>query len=197
MTGTGMGEQSCFRPVAAEGRWATADPIVAGDAALAEVKAFLRIESDAEDAGLARLIASAIGHGEAFTGRTFLVRGIGEMLPGRREWQRLTATPVRAITGVAVVDAGGAATPLAADAFAIDVDASGDGWVRVTDPVGRVQASYQAGVAAEWSGLPEPLRQGVVRLAAHLFSHRDAADEGAPPAIVAALWRPWRRMRLL
>lgn len=192
-----MGEHFCIRPGAAGGRWATADPIVAGSAALDEVKAFLRIERDAEDEDLARLIASAIGHGEAFTARTFLIRGIDETVPGRREWQRLTATPVRAISGVAAVDAADVTTPLAADGFAIDIDASGDGWVRVAHPVTRVQATYQAGVAADWAGLPEPLRQGVVRLAAHLFTHRDAVDEGAPPAIVAALWRPWRRMRLL
>jgi uncharacterized phiE125 gp8 family phage protein len=192
-----MGGDSCRRPGAAGGRSTTADPIVAGDAALDDVKAFLRIENAREDDELARLIASAIGHGEAFTGRTFLIRGIEETLPGRAEWQRLTATPARAITGVASVDAAGVATPLAADAFAIDVDASGDGWVRVTDSATRVRAIYRAGVAADWGGLPEPLRQGIVRLAAHLFTHRDAADEGTPPAIVAALWRPWRRMRLL
>jgi uncharacterized phiE125 gp8 family phage protein len=192
-----MGYDPCIPSGVVGGRWATADPIVAGSAALDEVKAFLRIESAVEDAELARLIASAIGHGEAFTGRTFLIRGIEETLPGRPEWQRLTATPVRAITGVAAVDMAGVATPMATDAFAIDVDASGDGWVRVTDPAARMRAIYRAGVAADWGGLPEPLRQGVVRLAAHLFTYRDAADEGAPPAIVAALWRPWRRMRLL
>lgn len=40
----------------------------------------------------------------------------------------------------------------------------------------------------------EPLRQGIVRLVAHMHLHRDG--DQSPPAAVAALWRPWRRMRL-
>jgi len=41
---------------------------------------------------------------------------------------------------------------------------------------------------------PAPVVQGVVRLAAHLYAHRD--DEAGPPAAVAALWRPYRQLRL-
>ncbi|HEY9554520.1 hypothetical protein [Allosphingosinicella sp.] len=87
---------------------------------------------------------------------------------------------------------------LAAETYAIDIDANGDSWVRVTQPLdaARVRVSYQAGLAADWVALPEALRQGVARLVAHLFTHHDAADGGGPPAAVTALWRPWRRMRL-
>jgi uncharacterized phiE125 gp8 family phage protein len=94
------------------------------------------------------------------------------------------------------VDAAGAETPLPAGAYAVDIDAAGDGWVRVTGPGGakRVRVAYRAGLAAEENGVPEPLRQGIVRLAAHLYGARDQA--AAPPAAVTALWRPWRRMRL-
>jgi hypothetical protein len=46
-----------------------------------------------------------------------------------------------------------------------------------------------------WDALPPPVAQGVVLLIAHLFADRDGT--AAPPAAVAALWRPWRRMRLL
>ena len=42
--------------------------------------------------------------------------------------------------------------------------------------------------------MPAPVRQGIVRLAAYLFVHRD--DDVAPPAAVAALWRPYRQLRL-
>jgi uncharacterized phiE125 gp8 family phage protein len=51
-------------------------------------------------------------------------------------------------------------------------------------------------MAPDWTGLPEALRQGVVRLAAHFYTHRTAAEDEGPPAAVTALWRPWRRMRL-
>ncbi|QDX27374.1 phage gp6-like head-tail connector protein [Sphingomonas suaedae] len=56
----------------------------------------------------------------------------------------------------------------------------------------RVAVSYEAGLADNWAGLPPPVAQGVVLLAAHLFEARGAQ----PPAVVTALWRPWRRMRL-
>ncbi|OYW88988.1 MAG: hypothetical protein B7Z20_01255, partial [Sphingobium sp. 32-64-5] len=82
-----------------------------------------------------------------------------------------------------------------ADGYALDIDGDGDGWVRVMQAgvTGRVEVNLSAGMAQDWAALPDPLRQGVVRLAAHLFA-QSASD--APPAIVTALWRPWRRMRL-
>ena len=58
-------------------------------------------------------------------------------------------------------------------------------------------AVVTAGLAADWAGLPDGLRHGVIRLAAHHYRERDAASAAAsPPAAVAALWRPWRAMRL-
>ena len=57
---------------------------------------------------------------------------------------------------------------------------------------GRVRVHYSAGLAAHWDGVPEALRQGIVRLAAFGYSERSA--QAAVPAAVTALWRPWRRM---
>lgn len=85
---------------------------------------------------------------------------------------------------------------LASSGYAIDVDASGVGWVRLTGPAaGRMRVSGSAGMAADQNGVPEPIRQGVLRLVAHLFAARDGGGD-APPAAVTALWRPYRRMRL-
>jgi uncharacterized phiE125 gp8 family phage protein len=58
-----------------------------------------------------------------------------------------------------------------------------------------VRVTGTAGIATDENGVPEPIRQGVLRLVAHLFSSRDGAG-GDPPAAVTALWRPYRRMRL-
>lgn len=170
-----------------------ADPVAVDPAVIAEVKAYCRIDDAGEDMVVTRLAAAAIGHGEMFTGQLFLARGVNETVPACRAWQRLSRGPVAAITAVS---AGG--LPLAAAAYAIDIDAGGDGWVRVpgSGPPPVLTVGYTAGIAANWSALPEPLRQGAIRLASHLYAHRDAADEGVPPAAIAALWRPWRRMRL-
>ena len=169
----------------------------AATVAVDEVKAFLRIEHRAEDALIAGFIRSAEAMCEAFTGLALVERAVAEIVPAARGWQRLGATPVRAITGVAALAIDGVETALAPEAYAVDVDAAGDGWVRVLDagPARLVRVSFSAGMAADWNGVPEPLRQGMVRLAAHLYSARGAAEGAPPPAMVAALWRPWRRLR--
>lgn len=170
------------------------DPLVPDSAAVSELKAYLRIGFDEDDALLGRLLCAAIGHGEAVTGQMFVARGVSETVRACSDWSRLSRGPVGAITGVAAGD-----TALAVDAYAIDIDAGGDGWVRLTaaSDAETLTVTYTAGLATAWTGLPEPLRQGALRLASHLYTHRDAADESVPPAVIVALWRPWRRMRIL
>lgn len=164
----------------------------AGDA----VKLYARVETTAEDALIADLAATALLLCEAFCRRVTVAREAVEVLPCTDRWTALGAGPVRAITAVEGLPAEGAAFALPVGAYAIDVDAGGTGWVRVTAPgaAGRVRVTYQAGLAIGWESLAEPLRQGAVRLATHLFAHRDDAREGPPPAAVAALWRPWRQI---
>jgi uncharacterized phiE125 gp8 family phage protein len=168
------------------------------DAAIGETKSYLRLETGTEDALIARLVAVAIGHGEAFTGQLLIARQVDETMPVTGDWRMLARRPVKAITNVAAQAGIAVPEPLGIDAYAIDIDAAGDGWVRVPQPVGavRIHVGYRAGLAEQWEDLPEPIRQGVIRLASHLYTHRDAAGEADPPAAVAALWRPWRRMRL-
>ena len=165
-------------------------------AGLAEAKAYLRLETADEDALVARLIATASALCERFTGQALVAREIVETVAADGRWRRLAAAPVQAITAVEAPAADGSVRPLAVGDHAIDIDAAGNGWVRAACAEGRVRVTYRAGLADSAEAVPEPLRQGVVRLVAHLHAHRDAADEGAPPAAVAALWRPWRRMRL-
>ena len=53
-----------------------------------------------------------------------------------------------------------------------------------------------AALPEDWADIPPSLAEGILRFAAHLYRARDHADESAPPAAVAALWRPWRALRL-
>lgn len=161
-------------------------------AALAEVKAMLRLASDDEDALIAALTEAALGVAEQFIGQVLISRAVRDVLPAGRAWQRLACTPVRSIDAVAAVDG----ALLASEAYAIDIDADGDGWVRVIDAGGaaRIAVTLVAGLADRWAAIPAPVRQGAVLLAAHLFSERDEAT--AIPLAVTALWRPFRRMAL-
>jgi len=164
--------------------------------ALVEVKAFLRIAHSEEDALIAGFIRSAEGACEAFTGLALIAREAVETVEASGAWRRLSLAPVRSIEEVVSVSGDGSEAALAAERYAVDIDAAGDGWVRVarSGEFTRARVRFTAGMAADWNGVPEPLRQGIVRLAAHLYAAR--GSEGTPPACVSALWRPWRRMRL-
>jgi uncharacterized phiE125 gp8 family phage protein len=163
-----------------------------------ELKAWLRIVGSEEDALLAALIRSATELCEQFTRLALIERDVEQTLPGRPVWSRLEQGPVRAILGVSALGADGEAAPLAAGDYALDVDAAGAGWVRVlrSGAAQRVLVRYRAGLGADWNGVPEALRHGVVRMAAHLYARRDGDDGAAPPAAVAALWLPYRKLRL-
>jgi uncharacterized phiE125 gp8 family phage protein len=155
-------------------------------AAVTAAKAMLRLEGTAEDAVLTRLVKTAFEAGEAFCGQAFATRRVTETVRGTGAWQSLAARPVTAI--VAVEATGGGA--LAVDAWTIDI-VEGTGRVRL--PPGVVAlVTAEAGMAARWNALPAPIAHGVVLLAVHLFENR--MQDAAPPAAIAALWRPYRRI---
>ena len=166
--------------------------------ALAELKSFLRISVSDEDALLAGMIRAAAELCEAFTGRALIERAVEEMMTASTVPFRLGIGPVRSIGGVAAIDEAGNATALAADRFVAEIDAGGDGWVRLRANLHerRLRVSYVAGMADDWNGIPEMLRHGVVRLSAQYYLRRGEAGETEVPAAVTALWRPWRRLRL-
>lgn len=164
---------------------------------LSEAQAYLRIEIGEEEALLAGLIRSASGLCEAFINQVVIARGFQLDIAASGLWERLPVTPVRSISEVDGVDSGGASTPMSTGAFSIDIDSTSDGWVRIAQANGvtRLRVTGTAGIADDENGVPEAIRQGVLRLVAHLFTERDGGA-GEPPAAVTALWRPYRRMRL-
>jgi uncharacterized phiE125 gp8 family phage protein len=159
---------------------------------LSEAQAYVRVETGEEEALLAGLIRTATDLCEAFLGQVVLSRSFEVDVAANGRWERLDVAPVQSIDGV--VDTAQQALPTSA--YSMDIDARGDGWVRVFDTnLRRVRVSGVAGMAQDQNGVPEAIRQGILRLVAHLFTARD--DQGGePPAAVTALWRPYRRTRL-
>lgn len=170
-------------------------PVEAVAAAAAAAGAYLKIV-EAPDAVLTQGAATALALAEAFCGQVLIVRACEETIGTGSDWQRLAGSPVGAIDGLRGLPAVGAAFELPVGTYAVDIDSGGAGWVRVSaaGAASRVAVRYVAGLAATWDALPPPLAQGVVLLAVHLFEHR--GDDAQPPAAVAALWRPYRRVRL-
>lgn len=169
-------------------------PAVLPSAALAELKQWLGITVAADDVSLGNLLATALDTCESFTGRMPLVQTCREALVAQGGWQMLATRPV--VSVLAVERADGVA--LDADAYALELETDGSARVRLfASAPERVLVRFTAGLAPSWDDLPEALRHGVVRLAAH--QHRERDGPGAaplPPASVVALWRPWRRVRL-
>ncbi|WP_241490739.1 hypothetical protein [Sphingomonas sanguinis] len=144
-------------------------------AAAGAVRALLRLDDGNEAALVERVAGVALGLAESFCGQVLIQRVVEERVAGAVDWQALSAVPVVAILSGA----------------AGEIDRDGCGWVRTGDPV---TVRYRAGLAESWAGLPAEIAHGVAIMGAHLFDNRDAV--AVPPAAVAALWRPWRRMRL-
>lgn len=178
---------------------AVIEPAVLAGAALDELKEWLAISGPRDDAGLTALLRVALETCEAFSGLMPLAATCEEVLPANTCWQTLATRPVQAVTLVEGIPAEGARFALLPEDYAIDFDADGGAMVRLVrqGSAGRVAVRFTAGLAGSWSELPDGLRHGVLRLAAHHYREREGGSErSAPPAAVAALWRPWRRMRV-
>jgi uncharacterized phiE125 gp8 family phage protein len=174
------------------------DAFAAGADAVAEAKRYLRIPDGAEDALIEQLVRASAELCEQFTGQLLLSRGVTQRVAPAQDggWRRLARSPVQAIASVEELLGDGAAAPLPAESYAVDIDTNGDGWIRLTAAAVSVRVRFAAGLAGSWAQVPEPIRYGVIRMVAHLYAHRDAARAEGPPAAVTALWRPWRRLRL-
>lgn len=166
--------------------------------ALSELKQWLGITRPGEDALLEGLLHASIALCESFTRQMPLETGFEEIVPASGAWQCLTTRPVRAITAAAAISQDGARATLASDQYEIELDAAGVGRGRLLAPAHarRVAVSFIAGIAPDWPSMPDGLRHGVIRAAAHLYHDRDGAHPSAPPSSISALWRPWRLVRI-
>lgn len=164
---------------------------------IAEAKAVLRIAHAEDDAAIAAVVRAATEMCEAYVGGPLIDREVHDDVAANGRWQLLPQGPVTQVRRIEWIAIDGSLSEVPLMSAAIDVDAGGVGKVRIAPPAvsGRVRVTYRAGLAFDWNGVPEAIRQGVVRLAAHLFLASEA-PVAAVPAAVTALWRPWRKLRL-
>ena len=164
---------------------------------LNEARSWLRLGMTTEDAVVAQLVRAATGICEAFIGRWLIVRAVEELLPRRADAARLGARPVVAVDAAVLLDASGGETALDAGGYRVAIGHDGTGRVAVHDwgDATMLRVTYRAGMAEGANAVPEAIRQGIIRMMQYLHDARDG-DGTAPPAAVAALWRPWRSVTL-
>lgn len=171
--------------------------IVGALVSLSEASEYLRLDEGNDEALVAGLIRTASALCEEFVGEAILLRPFRERRPATGDWQQLRSRPARSITSVTAFDVRGTGMALESGKYLADIDAEGRGWVRLLSAgsIAQIEVVGTCGSAADVNQVPEPLRQGVLRLVAHLYANRDGPG-GEPPAAVTALWRPYRRLVL-
>ncbi|MDR6834280.1 MULTISPECIES: hypothetical protein [unclassified Sphingopyxis] len=173
--------------------------LLPGDApvSLNEARGWLRLGSTIDDAVVAGLVRAATNICEAFISHWLVIRATEEVLPLRAGQVRLTARPVAMVETAVLLSPAGDETVLEAGGYRLRHGRDGSGQLMIAQPgdAERVRVTYRAGIAENPNGIPEAIRQGIVRMVQHLHDARDTAPV-APPAAIAALWQPWRRMTL-
>lgn len=166
--------------------------------ALDELKQWLAITTSRDDAALTALLHAATDTCEGFTRQMPITTLCEEMVPAMRGWHCLATAPVQAITAISAIASDGTMRPLDPGTYLFDIDGDGHGRINLLTSIAesRISVRFTAGLANDWNSLPQGLRHGMIRLAAHYYRDRNDGGERAPPAAVAALWQPWRRMRL-
>lgn len=164
---------------------------------LNEARGWLRLGATIDDAVVAQLVRAATNICEAFIGQWLIARAAEEIVPLDGGAIRLGARPVVAVDDVALLLPGGGALLLDEADYRVSIARDGTASVAIHESGEAAQAriGYRAGMAAGANGIPEAIRQGIVRMTQHLHEARDGGG-AAPPAAIAALWQPWRRLTL-
>ena len=176
-----------------------AESLLPGEApvSLNEARGWLRLGATIDDAVIAGLVRAATNICEAFIGQWLVVRAGEEEAPLPAACIALRARPVVAVNRVTLVSQDGTESPLDEAAYRVTIARDGSACLTIPDPgdAARVRIAYRAGMAEGANGVPEAIRQGIVRMTQHLHDARDGMGAG-PPAAIAALWQPWRRLTL-
>jgi uncharacterized phiE125 gp8 family phage protein len=156
---------------------------------LADAKAWLRVDQDAEDAVIASLVTVARRRVESASGRVLIQTGFRAAIPNGFATAEivLPRSPVLAVSEVSYTDTAGAARTTA-DFVRFDTD---DGLTRLqpTSEIGwwprdwkrgtNVSIAFTAGYGDAPDEVPAELVHAVRLMLAHLYEHRAVAEYGS------------------
>jgi uncharacterized phiE125 gp8 family phage protein len=171
---------------------------------VAEAKAHLRIDTDVEDAHIARLIQSARVHLEALHGLALIDQ---TWLWTLHRWPsaplRLPLNPVVALESARFQTAPGVFTTLDAAALTLDPDPTAPCLIPAPSlpapgvPRDGIELTVTAGFGPAADDVPPPIRHALLLVVAHAFENREPspASASASPDVVELL-APWKRVLL-
>ncbi len=185
-------------------------PPAAEPVSLPEIKAYLRIESSHEDTFIAGLVTAARQHAESTTGLVMITQSWSVHLDCWSESGliELPISPVQSVDSLTVHGADGASELVDPAHYVSDLTSRPARLALRSGHVGAVPGRLLAGLeialtcgfGPSGSDVPEPLRQAMLRLAAHWYDTRklDEADarKTAIPFGISCLLAPYRDIRL-
>lgn len=156
-----------------------AEPVSLDDA-----KAYLKLDTDDEDALVTTLVTAARLHVEGTTGRALLNQSWRLVLD---DWPsvgllRLPVAPLQSLTAITAYDINGDPVTLSTDGVLWDAQAAptllylpaGFGDAVILRALQAIEIDYVAGYGTDPADVPATLRQALLLLVAYWFEHRDA-----------------------
>ncbi len=181
-------------------------PPAAEPVTLAEAKAHLRVTHADDDTLIASLLVSARRIVEARSGLLLMEQEWTCFFDG---WgddgvMPLPLAPIMSVDEVAVFSDEGTKAVIDAAHYFADAASRPARLLlrgsRLWPPPGRaingIAVTVTAGFGAAAVAVPQPLRQAILVLVAHLYEHRGSAAPPPPPLTLDTLIRPYREVRL-
>jgi uncharacterized phiE125 gp8 family phage protein len=175
---------------------------------VAEAKAHLRVDGEAEDTLIASLILTSRLHIETAVGLALITQSWRLQLdrwPDGRDVE-LPLRPLQSVDEVRLIDAAGDPTIITASQYLVDVASMLPRLVRRSalpqpgQEARGIEIDITAGYGDAAGDVPAPLRQALLLLVAHWYEHRDpieiGADDMAVPSVVSELLAPFKVPRL-
>ncbi|MDJ0979496.1 MAG: hypothetical protein QNI87_13295 [Erythrobacter sp.] len=166
--------------------------------ALDDLKSWLGISRAREDGLLMDLLGASLALCEAYIGKAPLEQTVEESIPASARATELSSSPVIALLAAEAMDENGNRSILGPEDYSFRIGAPQNASIEILQPINAeaIVVTIRTGIASEWGSVPHALKQGIIRLAAFHYRDREPGRSSTPPASVAALWRPWRAMRI-
>lgn len=162
---------------------------------VAEAKAHLRLETDADDALVASLSLTSRLHIEAALGLALTSQDFTLVLD---RWPKsghveFPVRPVAAVSAVRVLAIDGTPEIIAPQTYLLDAAAvppklvgtgTGTPWPAPGRAAGGIEIDLTAGYGPTPGDVPAPIRQAILMLVAHWYEHRDPIEIGQPATAI-------------